>query len=321
MKKKKQSTVFNDKFVLKNTGEVSVFHDKDFERRYIIQDKKRSSLRILTEDEMNKYEESGNNVMDFHGLFPSEFLNRLRPFVLDGLPLNVVVASKEWCEKKGYDRALLSTLAFDDCSLVYTKQTVTSAYYPYMRYPYDKSGHYNPNDDGWGHAFVEHGKLVYDMAWGIAVNKSYYYEMEQPSSPRRFSWEECLKNNPGLFEKVTKRIDVEDAKSQFPLAKPKFIKTLTENAKSEFLSAKPEFIKTLPGIKKILQEAGSVQGSISGISRRYNPYILRELKLYEKSLNDNINDISKDLKLYEKIPNNNLNNKEFFANSDQINEK
>jgi hypothetical protein len=111
--------------------------------------------------------------------FPPKFLNRLRPFLVGGVPVNVLIALNEMCTGKCYNRARLAVLGLDDgCELVHAK--IDSLW-----------DHVNEYADA-GHAFAECDDKVYDTTAGLMFDRDFYYEMERPQIERKLTKSEVI---------------------------------------------------------------------------------------------------------------------------------
>jgi hypothetical protein len=174
--------------------------------------------------------------------FPKDFLDRLRPFLLGGLPLNTIIALNEWCTGRCYDRALLATLAFDDCNLVHAK--VNSLI------------NRNEKNSG-GHAFVECGGAVYDTTAGLVFDKEFYYKVESPKIERIISKKECFNESTDLPVVIAN--ETEQEKHSFLLTEPTYMETLLSTSEPTTLHYRPYILEELAAHKQGIDYKNFVQ--------------------------------------------------------------
>ncbi|MDR1917521.1 MAG: hypothetical protein LBQ05_00870 [Christensenellaceae bacterium] len=167
--------------------------------------------------------------------FPLYFLNRLRPYLCAGIPLNVIIGLNEMCVGKCYQQALYSTLAFDKCDLVHAK-SINSLL----------GG--KDEEASAGHAFVETNGKVFDTTAGLMFDKDFYYDIERPVIESKRSKEECINENFELQTIIS--ADTESNKILLPLTLPnitKMIKTTKEPITQHY---KPYLLHELAMYKK-----------------------------------------------------------------------
>lgn len=95
--------------------------------------------------------------------YESEFIDRLRNFCYQGIPLSVAVLSFQICNRNCYPTSIYLTLGMDSFRLVHGNINI-----------YPKNGEY-PN-----HSWVEKDGYVYDPTDGYKYDKELYYQLYQP---------------------------------------------------------------------------------------------------------------------------------------------